>query len=83
MTYKFVPNQFAREKFNLAAEYTAPGMTPVLEQALGKGNYDRYMVAQDPLAGGRSSGEISIILNPDERSPSRMSFASIGTIYKI
>jgi hypothetical protein len=51
--YKFVPNEYAVTKFNLAAaEYVGDGLTPLLEQALGKSNYDRYVVAQDPLAGG-------------------------------
>jgi hypothetical protein len=84
MPYRFIPNSFATRMFNLAAAgYTDEGMTAVLEQALGKENYDRYMIAQDPLCGGKSEGNVSIILNPDEADPRHMRFETIGTIQKI
>jgi hypothetical protein len=84
MPYRFIPNSFATRMFNLVAPgYTDQGMTNVLEQALGKENYDRYMIAQDPLCGGRSEGIVKIILNPDETHPGNMRFEAIGTILKI
>lgn len=84
MPYRFIPNSFATRMFNLAAPgYTDEGMTGALEQALGKENYDRYMIAQDPLCGGKAEGTVAIILNPDERDPDRMRFETIGTIQKI
>lgn len=82
--YKFVPNQMAREAFNLAApEYVGEGITSVLQSTLGEENYQNYMVAQDPLCGGKTSGTIRIILNRREENPKLMRFESIGTIYKL
>ena len=84
MPYRYIPNGFATKMFNLAAPaFTGDGMTGVLEEAIGKANYDRYMIAQDPLCGGRTEGNIDIILNPGETSPDRMRFACIGVIQSI
>lgn len=82
--FKFVPNALAKEMFNLAAaEYVGNGMSPLLETVLGKDNYDRYIVAQDPLCGGKTSGEIRIILNRAERNHTLHRFAAIGTIHRL
>lgn len=82
--YKFVPNQMAREAFNLAApEYVGQGMIAMLKKALGEQNFERHMIAQDPLGDNRVSGEIKIILNPDEPNPALKRFEPIGTICKL
>lgn len=74
--YCFTPNDFAKSMFGLTKiQYVGDGMTGVLEHALGKANYDRYMVAQDPLCGGHTSGTIQIILDRG-----KMRFEDIGTI---
>jgi len=79
--YEYIPNRYASEKFNLTAQsYSGTGLTPLLEHALGQTNYNRYVVAQDPLCGGKSEGDIDIIVNPDERNPAAMVFRSIGTV---
>lgn len=84
MPYRYIPNGFATEMFNLTAPgYTGDGMTGVLEDAIGKANYDQYMVAQDPLCGGKTEGDIRIVLNRDERDLNRLRFASIGVIRRI
>lgn len=81
MAYRYTPNGFATKMFNLTAPgYTNEGMTGVLEDAIGKENYDRYMIAQDPLCGGRTEGNINIILNRGETDPQKMRFESIGTV---
>lgn len=82
--YKFVPNQMAREAFNLAApEYVGHGMIAMLKKTLGEQNFEKHMIAQDPLGDDRVSGEIRIILNPDEPNPALKRFESIGTIFKL
>ncbi len=78
--YKFVPNNFAKKRFNLTGEYNGEGMTPLLQQALGEDNYDRYMIAQSPLHHGKDKGVVSIILNPDETEITKMKYRSIGMI---
>ena len=84
MPYRYIPNGFATQMFNLSAPaYQGAGMTGVLEDAIGKANYDRYMIAQDPLCGGKTEGKIDIILNPGETNPDRMQFASIGVIRQV
>ena len=81
--FKFIPNEFAKKMFNLSARsYAGEGMTPLLQQVLGSENYNKYVIAQDPLCGGKSEGAISIILNNNERDPKKMNFASIGLIQK-
>jgi len=82
--YKYIPNAFARGAFNLASsEYVGDEMLRLLERALGKSTYDRYMFAQDPLAGGKTSGEIVIITYPEGRDRQSMGFKSIGSIQKL
>ncbi len=82
--FKFIPNTFAKEKFNLkASEYKGSGMTPLLEDVLGKDNYRQFMMAQDPLCGGKSVGDITIITNRGETNPQKMRFKNIGTIHKL
>lgn len=44
--YKFVPNQMAREAFNLAApEYVGQGMIAMLKKTLGEQNFEKHMIA--------------------------------------
>jgi hypothetical protein len=82
--YKYIPSDFAKTAFNLtSSEYSGDGVTPLLEGALGKDNYDRYVVVQDPLTGGKTCGEIRIITNPRCLDPHGMQFQSIGSIQKL
>lgn len=55
-------------------------MTDLIELAIGKDNYARYMVAQDPIPNGKSKGEVDIIVNPDEELSDQWLFSSIGEI---
>ena len=81
--YKFVPNNFAKKRFNLTGEYNGEGMTPLLQQALGKDNYDRYVITQTPLYQGKDKGVVEVMLNPDETKMSKMKYRSIGTIWAL
>jgi len=81
MAFKFIPNSVAQELLGTTkSNYTGDGMTPLLEEAIGKEKYDRYILAQDPLCGGKTEGDIKIILNPGECDPNKMQYASIGKI---
>lgn len=69
--YKFVPNDLARTRFNLnASEYIGSGVTSLLDDVLGE--FERLVPAQDPLCGGKESGEITILGGQ-----------SIGTIFRL
>ncbi len=84
MMYIYVPNQMARRMFNIATgvnSYTdARGLTPLLESAIGRDNYERYIPAQDPLCGGGFSGQVDMVVNPDEKDLRKLRFQSIGTV---
>ena len=63
MVYTFTPNDFARQMFQLQQpQYEGEGITGLLEQVLTKENAAKYLIAQDPLRGNKSSGKIVIIL---------------------
>lgn len=82
--YKFTPNGFASEMFNLhAIEYTGEGMENLLRQVLGTRNYREYMVPQTPLSGEKTEGEVIILLNQHVLSTKPMEFKSIGTIQRL
>jgi hypothetical protein len=67
MRVNFFPNELGRELFHLKEQlYSGRGVTPLLLEALGEENYNKYIVASDPFSGGKSSGEVSIILNREE-----------------
>ena len=80
--YKFIPNQLAKDAFNTAAEYTGKSIFEVMHAALGEENYNKYMVAQDPLSNG-PNGEIQISINPEEENIHLMRFESIGMVYRL
>ena len=62
MKYKFIPNDLAREMFHLKKKsYTGKGLTPLLEKTLGQENFDRHVVAQDPMPGSHFPGRTGII----------------------
>jgi hypothetical protein len=82
-TYKFIPNQLAKDAFNTAAEYEADNVLEAVRVALGKENYNKYMIAQDPLSGGKTCGEIHITLNPGEENIHLMRFEPIGMVYRL
>lgn len=83
LMYKFKPNEFGSNFFSLdQAEYGPhDSTTGLLELVLGKPDYKKYMLAQDPLPNGKSKGTISIIVNPDEDQSHRWIFYSIGEIF--
>ena len=81
--YKFIPNQLAKNAFNAAAEHAADTVFDAVRAALGEENYNKYMVAQDPLSGGKTCGEIHITLNPGEENIHLMRFEPIGMIYRL
>ena len=91
MNVKFTPNSFAKRFFGLKLDdYTGTeGVTDLLEQVLGKEDYDKYVISQDPFCGGVTKSSIRIILNRDEFDPKVASsiysveFATIGTIEQI
>ena len=69
--YRFTPNEFGKSFFHLAEQfYEGEAMTPLIERVLG-----RSLHAQDPLVGGKRSGEIRMAYGGD--------FKVIGTIEKI
>lgn len=78
--YLFQPNEFGKKFFQLTSTTYGPhkSMTDLIELAIGKDNYDRYMVAQDLIPKGKSKGEIAIIVNPDEEFSALWVFSSIG-----
>lgn len=81
--YRYIPNDFARNKFNLLNEYTSDGLTSMFMSALGEANYDRYMIAQSLFHAGNKSADVDIILNRGEPNQKRMQFVSIGTAYQL
>ncbi len=84
LRYEFIPNGFARDKFNLAAQsYYGAGLTPLLEEALGKDNYNKYVPAQDTFSGDKTKADIDIIVNPEETNPAKMIFRSIGYVHEL
>ena len=66
--YRFTPNDWARQKFNLAAaDYRGEGVTPLLIKILGgERAFDKYAIASDPFAGEDSTAHIAIMLPPEE-----------------
>jgi len=87
--YKFVPNQFATEKFNLAAsEYTGDGMVSLMKEVMGLENFNKHMITQAPLDDGKThngakSGAVFIALDKDNPDPGKRDFRVIGTIYAL
>ncbi len=81
--YKFIPNQLARDAFNAAAEHEADNVLEAVRTALGEENYNKYMLAQDPLSGGKTCGEIHISINPGETNIHLMRFEPIGMVYRL
>lgn len=73
--YRLTLNPFATKFFKTEAIHVGCGMTPLLEKALGKDNYDKYLYAQDPLVGQRRIGEIRMLWGKSSRL--------IGTIEKL
>ncbi len=84
MGFKFTPNTFAKDKFNLKAEeYIGDGLTYLFKEVLGEKNYSRYMIAQAPFYGNETEANINIITNPDELNPDAMVSKSIGTVSRL
>lgn len=81
--FLYKPNDFAKHFFNLTQdEYTNSGMTPLLENTLGKSNYDKYVFAQYPLVGNAKIGEVSIHIGDVGQHESKH-YKVIGTIEEI
>lgn len=80
--YLFYPNEFGKKFFQLTSTTYGPhnSMTDLIELAIGKDNYDKYIVAQDPIPKGKSKGEIAIVVNPDEEFSALWWFSSIGEV---
>lgn len=65
--HTYIPNDYAKELFNLSKNaYEGDSLTDLIMQAIGEDNYDQYIHAQDPLCGGRLSGEIFASVNRDD-----------------
>lgn len=56
--YRLTLNPFATDFFKTEAVHIGDGMTPLLQTALGRDNYDKYIPAQDPLCGQKRIGLI-------------------------
>lgn len=84
IVYVYFPNAFAIEKFKLTEkEYSCGSLTTLFEKTLGKENYDKFMVAQDPFSNKKiKKSKIYIILNPDELIIQKHRFGSIGVVRK-
>jgi len=82
--YEFIPNDFAKRMFNLAAvSYRSTGLTSLFEEALGEEDARKYVFAQDPLSGGKTEGEIKIIANPEEQNFNKRVACPIGIIRRL
>ena len=74
----YIPNQFARDAFGLAAEYVVEGhvgVNTLLKQALGDKAYRKYFIPQEMQG---PCGEVMIALNKRETNPALKVRASIG-----
>jgi hypothetical protein len=81
---RFTPNQFATRVFNLhASEYEGKGIIDVMEIALTTPMAERYLFAQDPFGGGRTEGDIKMMVNPDEPDRSKIETRVIGRLQKL
>jgi len=82
--YKYIPNDFAKEKFGLTKkEYEGGSLTNLFEDVLGKENYHKFMVAQDPFSDKRTKkAAIKILSNPAGSSFQKQSVRSIGVVMK-
>lgn len=80
--YTYRPNVFAVEKFGLTAmSYTCSGLTHLLENALGRENCGKFVIAQDPFCGGVTQDDVSILVNPD-KPREHWQYRSIGMVFK-
>ena len=63
--------------------YTGDGITPLMQDVLGKDNYQKYFIAQTPLGGGEEVDTISITLTRGELNLDRTKIATIGLIKRV
>lgn len=91
MNVKFTPNPFAKRFFGLKLDFytSTEGVSALLEHVLGKEDYQKYMVAQDPFHEPVTKPKIRIALNLEEFSVDvpgsihSVDFVVIGTVEKI
>ncbi len=85
--FRFVPNEFAKEAFNLAADaYEGPKGRDLLLNLLENVYAEKanaHLIAQDYFFQNKTSGVVRIMLNPDEPDERRHSFATISMIHKL
>lgn len=78
MEYAFTPSDAAARICGIVRrEYTGSGMSDLVEASIGQENYRKYVVASDPLAGGKSSGIVP------GRNPNTGKSIDMGTIRKV
>ena len=63
-TYTYTPNKFAQKRLGVGAgTYSGPSLTKLIMDAIGKENYNNYVIAQDSFHGGRNTNSVTVIMN--------------------
>lgn len=76
--YTYTPNALAMEMFGLTERsYSGSNLNILLENTLGKENFDKFVLAQDPIYGDVIQNDVFITEPPHH--PQRK---SIGMVFK-